>query len=143
MGQNYFMLATAYYNMSYYGFSWKVLADWRPSGSWTEKEESAPLYPTSSWAILDRTDLSMAKKYFTLAMDSASDRELKAMACFGLAKCEQVDYYQSDDFDNYMQPWAMGADKYFRILNTEYRNTEYFHQVINECWYFDRYVANN
>lgn len=139
-GMNYFLIGNAYYNMSYFGRSWDALDYYRSVYSWTEKQASAQLYPENAWNGVDHTNLDVAQQYLEMALAKATDRELKAMIIFSLAKIEQKGYYTSKEFDYQMLPSAYGYDKWFTRLKDEYRDTEYYQQAMQECMYFDRFV---
>jgi hypothetical protein len=126
--------------MSYFGRSWDALDYYRSVYSWTEKQATPQLYPENSWNGVDHTKLDIAQQYLEMALAKATERELKAMIIFSLAKIEQKGYYVSKDFDYQMLPSAYGYDKWFTRLKDEYRDTEYFQQAMQECMYFDRFV---
>ena len=74
-------------------------------------------------------DVDIPLKYYELALENTSDRELEAKIHFMMAKTVQyAEQYPQLYFDSFL------------ILNNEYRNTNYFKEVIKECTYFDRYV---
>ena len=128
-------LGNAFYNISYYGYSWNAVAYTRSTNSYN----------------VESTFLSMksAKKYYEKALkgaNAAKNKELAAQSCFMLAKCEQNEYYfnynetqRSDknatqNYYIFIQPnW--GKQTYLEKLEKEYGNTEFYHQAIKECFY--------
>ena len=128
-------LGNAFYNISYYGYSWNAVAYTRSTVSYN----------------VETTFLSMksAKKYYEKALkgaNAAKNKELAAQSCFMLAKCEQNEYYfdyseaqKSDknatqNYYIFIQPnW--GKQTYLEKLEKEYGNTEFYHQAIKECFY--------
>lgn len=52
-----------------------------------------------SWYYNDIYDLDKAKYYYQLAAEGSRGKEFAALNYFMLAKCEQNEYYRSDDFD--------------------------------------------
>ena len=128
-------LGNAFYNISYYGYSWNAVAYTRSSFSYNAGNDFLSMKP--------------AKKYYEKALKEANlakNKELSAQACFMLAKCEQNEYYfnygeaqksdknASQNYYMYIQPnW--GKQTYLEKLKKEYENTEFYHQAIKECFY--------
>ena len=132
------LLGNAYYNMSYWGNAWMALDYYRCHGCELSKVDPTDSY---SWYYNDIYNIDKAKYYYKLAAEGSRGKEFAALNYFMLAKCEQNDYYRSDDFDyenvnglkeNYRTNFAT-------ILN-KYSETEFYQKAIGECKYFDYYV---
>ena len=132
--ENYFLIANAFYNMSYFGTSGfhrnpvhsfqEVFWNWRYRNA-TKKD-----YP--------EMDNSIALKYYLLAAESSKDPEFKAKMNFMAAKSELNEWYlqnKTDDKD-------FKAGFYFSVLKEKFSETKYYAEIINECTYFVKYLAN-
>lgn len=143
---DYFLLGNAYYNMTYYGPNWEALSYSR-SGSYT-----------TGFA-----DCSIALNFYKKAIQLFNnDKEMQAKATFMAAKCEQNIYYNTVyEMDKWTDPiewdWqnpkqgiinynnqaaAAGYKTYFNSLEKDFKDTQYYQEIINECSYFDIYVSN-
>ncbi|HRJ51571.1 MAG TPA: hypothetical protein PLE99_02300 [Candidatus Thiothrix moscowensis] len=141
--QTQFLLGTAYYNMSWFGNSPMLIRTERSPISWKKGE----------------TDLSKAREHYQLALQHATDRELKAKTLYALAKIEQDEFYMQQqakgvDLNDHWphvrgKPYAKavkfakknGYGTYFRQIRA-YEDTQYYKDVINQCadyrYYFGR-----
>ncbi|MBK7037360.1 MAG: hypothetical protein IPI31_02745 [Bacteroidetes bacterium] len=132
------LLGNAYYNMSYWGNAWMALDYYRCHGCELSKVDPNDSY---SWYYNDIYDLDKAKYYYQLAAEGSRGKEFAALNYFMLAKCEQNEYYRSDDFD---YENANGLKENYRtnfsIIKNEYSETEFYQKAIGECKYFDYYV---
>jgi hypothetical protein len=79
----------------------------------------------------ENLDLSKALGYFEKAISMSTDKELSARAAFMAARCEQK-MSQSTK--------TVNKKKYFALLNTKYKDTQYYDKVIESCKYFKYYV---
>ncbi len=128
----HFLLATAYYNMTWFGNSPMIVRFSRSTDRWNKGE----------------IDLSKAKKHYELALQYAADKELKAKALYALAKIEEKEIgialdtenrgVWPDGYDRYDYQSAakfkkaQGFGKYFKQIDG-YKETEYFKEVIQQC----------
>ena len=139
--EDYFKLGLAYYNMSYYGVSWKLMGNYR-----------------SSSGLNGFYDMTVPKQFFDKALHIGSlNREMSAKAHFMLARCDQNMYCESSDIrDNYTNYYGVyndyfdqfqmgirssGFRKDFEVLKSQYSNTKFYQELIKECKYFDYYVS--
>ncbi len=129
----YYLLGTAYYNMTYYGNSWNAVDYYKSSYRSAEDQ--------------DYIDYTKPLKYFKKVMKSAKDQELAAKASFMAAKCEQSQFYSSKYYRDYDSNNSKNQNKlfrkYFKRLKTTYSDTKYYREVIKECGFFDHYVNKN
>ncbi|HLP54387.1 MAG TPA: hypothetical protein VK151_05125 [Fluviicola sp.] len=135
---DYYKLGLAYYNTSYYGLQWKAMAYYRS-------------YYTPNGFYSMKTAESFFKK--ALAFGKLTD-EQEAKIHFMLARCEQNDYTQENGeitsyfdsnseytFHTYMNGMrSAGVFSNFEILYKNYRNTAFYKELIDECYYFSYYV---
>ena len=134
--ENAFQLGIAYYNSSYYGLQWKLLA-------------YARIYSFPDGNV----DMSVAESYLNTALTLGGlTRERQAQAYFMLARCEQNRYsYKNDGFPD----WDEGDDGFtayfdemkrsgsmrnFQLLASNYYGTATYQEIIRECKYFEYYV---
>lgn len=134
--ENAFQLGVAYYNSSYYGLQWKLLAYNR-------------MYSSPDGNV----DMSVAESYLNKALTLGGlTKERQAQAYFMLARCEQNRYsYKNDAFPD----WDEGDDGFttyfdemrrsgnmrnFQVLATNFNGTATYQELIRECKYFDYYL---
>ena len=131
--QDFFLLATAYYNMSYFGSSWNALSHWRISSSFNG------FY-----------DMEIPLDLYNNAITSSNDDELIAKSLFMAAKCERniffiengisYDYYRPKNYREELI--RAGYRKNFYKLQ-KYKHTIFFNQSSSKCldlsYYSNRY----
>ena len=133
--QYYYKMGLGLYNMSYFGYAWNVV-DYFRSGSSLKAERlentsdrmKHPLYPNGN---RENVDLSKAIGYFEKAITLSTDKELSARATFMAARCEQKMSHVTK---------TANKRKYFALLKTKYKDTQYYDKVIESCKYFKYYV---
>jgi hypothetical protein len=122
--RNAWLLANAYYNITYYG--------------------NGRLFYQSP-IMAEVTDQSIAEKYYLLAKANAQTNEQRARCTFMAAKCERNEYYNHYTADNKNSSLDEApvptAGKYFADLKDHYSNTKYYQEVLQECGYFKSYVT--
>lgn len=130
----YFLYANGLYNMTYFGNCRKVydspLFNIDYVDFWYNNQ-------TFSNPVLD---CSEALKYYDLASENSNDKEFKAKCCFMAAKCEQNQYFISDEFNN---DAVIRSGTYYTQLKNQYSETKYFQEIIRECGYFRTYIHSN
>jgi hypothetical protein len=133
--QYYYKMGLGLYNMSYFGYAWNML-DYFRSGSSLKAERlenssdimKHPLFPNGN---RENIDLSKALGYFEKAITFSTDKELSARASFMAARCEQKMSHVTK---------TANKRKYFALLKTKYKDTQYYDKVIESCKYFKYYV---
>ncbi len=132
----WYQLGLGYYNMSYFGYAWKVKDNFR-SGISLKRPKSA----SDPDVVLDNRfplgnrenfDCSKALEYFELARKLSTDKELAAKAAFMAARCEQNQYFTGRSPRTYV---------YFDLLKRNYSDTPFYQFVVQECKYFKAYAA--
>ncbi|MCK5725512.1 MAG: hypothetical protein KAH22_01660 [Thiotrichaceae bacterium] len=132
--QNHFILATAYYNMSWFGNSPMLIREFRST--------------TSHYG--GALDMTMAKKHYQKIIALDNDRELVVKSLYALAKIENNENlikfaankeshwpdFLTDDHDSYAESMAkkkaLGFGIYFKKIK-DYQDTQYYNEVIKEC----------
>jgi len=133
-----FEVANAYYNITNFGnarifyetgiaFNYDINFDYLDYQSDEERSKlKSKIY-----------DCQLAAKYYKKALEMSNNKEFKAMCTFMLAKCEQNEFYR-------IRPKGHKGDfkagKYFAELETNYKLTKYYQEIIHECGYFDTYI---
>jgi hypothetical protein len=133
--QYYYKMGLGLYNMSYFGYAWNVV-DYFRSGSSIKAERlenSSDIveHPLFANGNRENLDLSKALGYFEKAISMSTDKELSARATFMAARCEQKMSHVTK---------TVNKRKYFALLNTKYKDTQYYDKVIESCKYFKYYV---
>ena len=128
---NALLLGNVYYNITFFGssrvFYYSAIID---GGSATTDMMSATYVPKL-------TDMTLAKKYYTQALNAATTDEQKAKCTYLLSKCERNEWYSANGNKENLDFIAF---KNFKDLK-KYANTKYYKEVIAECGYFKQYVA--
>ena len=137
--QAYFSIGNAIYNTTWFGNSSTLIRHSKTNVSWNQ----------------GITDMSMAKKYYTKALDYATSDEERAQIIYALAKVELVEvsvvlaekeghpgyweapYYmrkkENKSHTEKLQEYGFGI--YFRKAQS-YDHTEYYKNVIQKCTLF-------
>lgn len=124
--KTYYLLANAYYNVTYFGNSRAFYYSEIPG-----RDEY-------TWSALNPVmDCTKAMEYYEKAMELATSKEFKAQCCFMASKCEQNLLYLNwpEDYDGDFK-----SGNYFRLLRDEYSKTKYYQEIIKECGYFRTFV---
>lgn len=129
---NALLLANAFYNMTYYGSS-RLFYECSVIGAYS----SAPEYVENSF-MNKLLDMTMARKYYYIALSGAKTPEQKAKCLYMLAKCERNDWYTSGQGPKPGKDFI--AWKQFLALKA-YSQTNYYKDVIKECGYFKAYAG--
>ena len=125
--ENYFLLATAYYNMSYFGSSWNALSHYRTT--------------TKIHGFYDmQIPINLCKK----AIIFSNDDELIAKSLYMASKCEKQNFFieknkYSRDLRNEMNR-AGYRTNFYKLQR--YRHTRFFDEAFRECYDFS-YYSNN
>ncbi len=131
-------LANGFYNATYYGNA-RVFYVTDVTNNFTPSSYEVAPSMKNKIKELPKYDCSRAAYYYKLAMDNATNKELKATCAFMLAKCEQNEFFRTKP-ENY--PGDFKAGKYFRLLKKDYSETNYYKEVIRECGYFRSFLNN-
>lgn len=133
--QNFYLIGLALYNMTYFGYAWEGLDQYRSGSSIRQRPLGTdpevrphPLFPDGN---REAFDCKPALEYFKTALRLAQNPELAARAAFMAAKCEQNEYF------------AFGGDRsytYFSILRDQYADTRFYQKAIEECAYLEFFV---
>jgi hypothetical protein len=128
---NSLLLANAYYNMTYYGNA-RVFYENAIVNQYGNDID--PFYHPQLLSC------ATARKYYQKAFDAATNPEQKAKCVYMMTKCERNEYYNtyyaSGNLDDVFVAWEG-----FKKLKSEYSNTRYYKDVINECGYFRSYLG--
>ncbi len=134
--QYYYQLGLAYYNMSYFGNSWKAMDYFRSGSSlspWRAAKDNGIIpHPDFPNGNRENFDCSKALYYFEKARIGAQDAELAAKATYMAAKCERNAHY------------AYGVERtydYFEMLRNNFGRSQFVQDVIAECKYFSAYIS--
>lgn len=136
-----FKVGLAWYNSSYFSYNWRMM-DYYRSGSGLDYslghggDPIVPLWNSYS-GNRENFDTQKALTYFEKARKMAVNPELKAKAAFFAAKCEQKQNYFKK------AKGEIPTAYYFNMLNFEYKDTEYYQTIIEECKYFEYFVTND
>ncbi len=134
VSENYFLLANAFYNISYFGTSrlyqnsvQNYYNFWDDSIKYTKPDKNH----------FKELDNLIALKYYILAEENSKDKEFKAKSIFMSAKCEQNETFlkglkENEDFK---------AGFHFKNLKENFSQTNYYKEIIQECGYFRKYVG--
>lgn len=146
---DYYLLGNAYYNMTYFGPAYEIMNYFRSGSSYDG------FY-----------DCRIALGFYDKALKYAKEPERAAQACFMAAKAQQNVFYVKalgeTDQTNYwydkfiiddwadsqttfnqvqVQMQAQGYLSYFKRLEDQYPQTQFFRRAVRECNYLNYYVS--
>lgn len=131
----YFDLGEAYYNLTYFGPSWRAADAFRSGSSaqraFRNKGQEVFDYPGLELGNREVFNCDRAKFYFDKARAIARSDEIAAAATYMAAKCERNDFYTQKPVRTYDN---------FALLRDNYQHTEFYQRVIRECLDFQAYV---
>jgi hypothetical protein len=129
---NALLLGNVYYNTTYFGSS-RLFYECDIVGR-------GYLYPTfADKQLSDKLyDMTLAKKFYNMALNAAKTDEQKAKCAYMLAKCERNEWYGQSEL-NRKDNVDFVAWNGFKTLKN-YSTTKYYKEVIKECGYFNLYV---
>ncbi len=141
----YYQLGTAFYNMSYFGYSWKVMDFFRSGANWSYDKDGIFSDYYFPFGNMENQDCTKAMEYFEIARLTTKNIELAAKASFMAARCEQRMYYTSKDckynsYGNKIPDFPEEYRTYFKLLKENYSNTDFYLQAIEECKFFEAYA---
>lgn len=148
-----YLLGNFYFNASNTGYYRHILTGYFDNiGSYIF--EYAPYYMELGKEDDPKSIADISIQYYRNVIDLSNDRELNARCLYMIAKCELNNYYNtSDSFDgNYDYSSSYGynggvkgnAIKYkkgFWELKNNYKDTEFYNQIIKECSFFRYYCS--
>ncbi|MBI5916792.1 MAG: hypothetical protein HY842_15560, partial [Bacteroidetes bacterium] len=152
--RHYYRLGLACYNMSYFSYAWKTMDYFRSGSTWSKlhraKSQEGDSRVFDHWKYpmgnRENTGLSRALYNFEKARQLATSPELAARAAFQAARCEQKIYFQTEQYKP--EPCCNRIPRLpeeyltnFNRLQAQYRETEFYKQIIKECKYFAAYAA--
>jgi len=135
---NAVLLGNAFYNMSHYGnaryfYESAVLG----SGHYSPFSIDSIFMPLL-------TDNSIARKYYSLALEKATDDEQRAKCHYLLAKCGRNEWYNRHYYNSRENEYKYNDRVYtdLKVFDglSQYSQTKYYQEVLKECGYFSTYV---
>lgn len=129
---NALLLGNVFYSITFYGSS-RLFYECSIMGySYSEREYINDTFRSKL------IDMTMAKKYYAMALNAASTPEQKAKCHYMLAKCERNEWYDSGKGPKPGTDFV--AWKNFTYLKM-YSKTNYYKEIIKECGYFRTYTG--
>ena len=126
--ENYFLLATAYYNMSYFGSSWNALSHYR-----------------TTTKIHGFYNMQIPINLYEKTIKFSNDDELIAKSLFMTSKCERNNFLIENNIhypkDFREEITRAGYRKNFYKLQ-RYKHTRFFDKAYRECSDFSYYSSN-
>lgn len=132
-------LGNIYYNTTYFGHAWRAMDYYRSGVQYGY-----------------HTNCSKAQEYYEKAAqlyEKAGNRELAARVTFLAAKAEQNQMFVNTKFQKIHENKAYNNEisyffmpEYrtnFQSLKNKYRNTQFYKNVLKECYYFNWFATNN
>lgn len=141
----YYQLASGFYNMSYYGNSWRAVAYYRSTVEWNEGN-----YKTN-WEK-EHYGVYKAREYYQKAYELTSNKEFKAAAFFLVAKCAQRQLvrppFDYNNYETYQSKMKVFEEKFksnplFGQFRKEFGTTAFYKRAFNTCSYLRDFAAKN
>ncbi len=145
----YFRMGLGWYNTTFFGPAWILRDHYRDPNNWSRlREDSIYPYPGSPYGNVEVMDVDLPLYYFRQALTHArlnGNFDLAAAAAYMAAKCEQIKYFQSKQFPgipkgNVIPKVPDEYRTYFRLIHTEFKDTGFHADLLEECLYFRNYV---
>lgn len=133
--RNYFNIALAHYNMSYYSYNWDFADAFRSGSSGLRARQRLHpqwvfRHPDAPFGNKENFNMDRARYYFERALSRSPSREASAEAIYYAAKTERNQNYAA------ARPRSFG---YFRLLRDNYADTKFYQRAVAECktfaWY--------
>ncbi|MGK0365133.1 MAG: hypothetical protein ACI85O_002198 [Saprospiraceae bacterium] len=148
---NYFKIGTVFYNISFFGHSWKAMDYFRSGSTWNKLKGSedgvfkihGELYPYGNKEMIN---VNRAKYYLNKSRILSDKPELSAQATFMAAKCELAEYYTSKTYKsascaNCIPYVPEEYSTEYKLLKEGFGETQFYGQLIEECAFFRAYLA--
>lgn len=121
----YYQLANAWYNMSWFGKNWMMLRQW-----WSSSDNIDDAKNKFDPFFRDYFGCNQAKQYYKKAMNTTSDKKLKALCFFMVQQCESNsnNAYDMDDAASYAAARKKGI------------NVDYYQSLVNECELYNSFI---
>lgn len=135
-----FELGNIYYNMTWFGNTWDALENDRSTYD-AQFYQGRLSRGKANRKIPRNLDMSYPLDYFVKALGLAhqkGNKELAAKAAYMAAKCQQMAYQVSKDYDN----GKAIPDKYlsnFKLIQQHYSDTQYYKEIVKECMYYNNF----
>jgi len=135
----HYEMGTAFYNMTYFSFSWQLMDHFRSGTSLApvllrNSQNGVVRHPNFPAGNREHFDCSRALFHFERARELAKNSELAARAAYAAAKCERNAWYVN------RVRGATNQYEYFGILQNTYSNTDFYKRVVRECKTFQAYL---
>jgi hypothetical protein len=138
----YYQLASAFYNMSYYGNSWMAAAYDRSGVNWNEGNYKTN-WEKEYFAVI------RAKAYYQKAYELSPSKEFKAAAFFLVAKCaqRQIPRPGYGNWTTYNADFKVFQQKFqknplFTQFKNEFGTTAFYQRAYTTCSYLKDFVRN-
>jgi hypothetical protein len=141
-----YKLASALYNMSFYGNSWEMVDYYRHTTEWNKGVYDAP------WEK-EYYGVQTARSYYQKAYELTANKEFKAACYFLIVKCAQRQLIAPDDYSYYSIDQASDSEpemqafwkkfKYnplFGNFSKDFGDTKYYKYVYDRCSYLRDFV---
>ncbi len=145
--QSLYQMANAFYNTTYYGYTWELVEYGRSGSDGYRLPVKASAFEKEYYGCFK------AHQTFKDAMDASTDKNFKAGCLFMMAKCKQKMIEKpSYDYAKYKDNWAafekaeeeyfkrFKQNEYFQELVSQYRNTPFFNEAYNSCSYLVQFM---
>ncbi|MEO6729639.1 MAG: hypothetical protein ABIN01_00350 [Ferruginibacter sp.] len=146
--KNYYKIANAMYNMTYYGHTWELVEYERSGSDGYSIPKNATNFQKEYYGCFS------ALAYFEKAMNASADKNFKARCLFMMAKCSQKQIprpvysnfnYNYDQLEKAEKIYSskFRNNRYFPQLTADYSNTEFYKTAYNSCSFLRDFVKKN
>jgi hypothetical protein len=142
---NYYKIGMALYNMSWFGYEWSALDEFRDKDTWMRLSKGTvqPL-PKAPLGNLENTDVSKALSYFEKVLSLSREKDLSVKAAFMAARCQQKQWFCSKECkykSGSRQIPQMPAQyrTYYDLMKKKYSKTSFYELIVKECSWFAAY----
>jgi hypothetical protein len=138
--QNYFLYANGLYNMTYYGNGRFIhetrIVNFSPYGYSADENEEA--LKTNFYNCIE------SLLWYQKALSLSKNKEFRAKCTWMSAKCEHNIWLGTSPNKDETKPYRdFAGGRFFTDMKTQYSDTKYYQEVINECGYFCTFITHS
>lgn len=119
-----YKLGLGYYNTTYYGYAWNLVAYYRSGSDGYYLPENATAFQKEYYGCYKAHD------YFKKALETSTDKEFQAKCLFMMAKCKQKQIHKPQ-YSEFNYNWDL-YDVKTKEYQKEFENNAYFPQLISQ-----------
>jgi hypothetical protein len=133
--ENYFQMANAWYNMSWYGNNWLMVKTW---WSTYEIDNDVKRSPFNDFYY----GCNRARDLYLRAMRETKDKKLATLCCFMAGRCDrnQQEYLWNTSVTASGEHFVAGKNPYLYALKEKGIEERFYREMVKECALYNDYI---